>query len=1212
MFQVVEYKGSKVFKTPILSAPDTGNSKPFFLHIAYDYCFIVNFELNPDHDDPMSDSLNPLKLPDLLRFTLLQVRAGSFNGNPGDLFFRPSPQDPFRFKRYGKILDNPIGVAAGPHTQLAQNIISSWLYGARYLELKTIQTLDELQVAKPCIDLYDEGYNCEWSQELKVSASFREYFNAWVVIHILQHVLGFEGPPGMIFNMSVGYDFEGIMRENVQWFLDKMNDCSAELEEARLLLRTVCPEAKAIEIPSRISGSVTLSTMHGCPPSEIGKIARYLISERHLHTTIKLNPTLLGAADLRSVLNDRLHYAAEIPDQVFDHDLKYTEALEIIDDLSRYADDHQVCFSVKLSNTLACLNKRKIFQSTEKMAYLSGRALHPVTTILARKLKEDRPDLDISFSGGVDCFNLTEVISCGLLPVTVCSDLLKPGGYGRLHQYINRMRDAFEAVHAGTIPDYISMVAGTMGYSGANPELFNLQKYAVKVTGDRRYGKEIHAEPSVKTTRRLEWFDCIHAPCTDTCPADQDIPGYLRQAAEGAYGEAYRTICKTNPLPSVLGAICDHACEYKCTRINYDDPLQIREIKKFVANRHHHPNSTEQEGIGTPLVVPDRMIGPEPESLMDIPKKNRDNPVWKAAVIGAGPAGLTCAWYLKQAGFDVDIFDRNRIPGGMISAMIPSFRLDQPSIDLDVQTILDSGIRLHCCENIDKGRFEAFLEEFDAVFLAIGAQLPVPLLIEGITSEGVLDPLCFLSDVKNGQLTWSGKRVVVIGGGNTAMDVARTAKKIVSGSGHVTVAYRRTIGEMPADRSEIAAARQEGIEILELVTPEQIISEEGRVKALVCSRNVLYQHGDPAVTTTELPSGMKKDSRPVPVKIPGSEFELFCDTIIPALGQKPDLDFVDRELLQTENGSYVTRIENLYIGGDVMRGASTAIKAVADGRKAAEEIIRRVGRDRSDTMQPDKERSVKTKPGVQQDRYTELMRNRAERSYRAVNEQPHQKDTDGATGNVIFTEAEARREAARCLQCQDLCNTCVTVCPNLANFSYHIDPVVFELQKAVRGEDGKIRILKDDDFRIEQSFQVLNIRDWCNGCGNCTTFCPSSGCPFIDKPGLCLSEMSLNREHSGFLLSRASGREVLIFKDSGHIKTLTLTGNTYEYETDQVRARLKFNPFELVDVTFLTPCTREARFIHAVQMSIVMQGAKQFAGLPDPFGSPFSNNSCTS
>ncbi|NCA76474.1 MAG: putative selenate reductase subunit YgfK [Alphaproteobacteria bacterium] len=1149
---------------------------------------------------PMADSFNPMKLPDLLRFTLRQVRAGSFYGYPDDLFFRPSTQDPFRFKRYGVLLDNPIGVAAGPHTQLAQNIISSWLYGARYLELKTIQTLDELQVAKPCIDLYDEGYNCEWSQELKVSASFREYFNAWIVIHILQHVLGFEGTSGMIFNMSVGYDFDGIMRENVQWFLDKMNDCSAELDEARLLLRTVCPEAEAVEIPSRISGSVTLSTMHGCPPSEIGKIARYLISERHLHTTIKLNPTLLGAADLRSVLNDRLHYATEIPDQVFDHDLKYPEALEIIDDLSRYADAHQVCFSVKLSNTLACLNKRKVFPSTEKMAYLSGRALHPVTVTLAGRLKEDRPDLDISFSGGVDCFNLPEVISCGLLPVTVCSDLLKPGGYGRLHQYIGRMRDAFEESSARNIPDYISTVAGKMGYSGDSPELFNLKHYATKVTGDRRFRKGIPAEPSIKTTRQLEWFDCIHAPCTDTCPAEQDIPGYLGQVAQGAFGEAYQTIFKTNPLPSVLGSICDNSCEYKCTRINYDDPLQIREIKKFVANLHHHPNSPGWEQTENPAVIPDRVIGQAPDSRMGIPKNIPDIPVWKAAVIGAGPAGLTCGWFLRQAGFEVDIFDRKRVPGGMISAVIPPFRLDQTSIDLDVLTILDSGIKLHCCENIDKRRFETILKEYDTVFLAAGAQLTVPLLIEGITSEGVLDPLRFLSDVKTGQSSWSGKRVVVIGGGNTAMDVARTAKKIVPEGGEVTLVYRRTMEEMPADRSEIAAARAEGINILELVTPERIISEGGAVKALVCSRNVLYQHGDPAVPIADLPSAMKKDPRPIPVKIPDSEFELLCDTIIPALGQKPDLDFVDRELLQTENGRYATRIENLYVGGDVMRGASTAIKAVADGRKAAEEIIRRFCRERSGTREPDEELGVKTKSGIQPDQYTDLMRKRAERSYRAVTEQPHQRDTDDATGNGILTEAEARREALRCLQCQDLCSICVTVCPNLANFCYRIEPAVFKLQKAVRSEDGSIRILKDNDFRIEQALQVLNIRDWCNGCGNCTTFCPSSGSPFTDKPGLCLSEASLNREHSGFLLSRSSLKEVLIFKDNGHIKTLTLTGNGYEYETDQVRAKLKFDPFELLEVTFLTPCTREARFIHAAQMSIVMQGAKQLPGLPDP------------
>ncbi len=1149
----------------------------------------------------MSDSISPLPLPDLLRFVLRQVRVRCWNGNPDDLFFTPSPMDPFHLERYKTVLDNPIGVAAGPHTQLVLNIITAWLYGARYLELKTVQVLDELHVAKPCIDMSDEGYNCEWSQELKITESFREYFNAWIIIHILQHELGFEGSPGMIFNMSVGYDFQGIMHDKVQWFLGKMSDCSAELHEARDILYPVWPEIGALEIPSRISDSMTLSTMHGCPPREIGKIARYLVCERGLHTTIKLNPTLLGPVELRSILNDCLHFRTEVPDQAFDHDLKYPEAQEIIDSLSQEANRHQVSFGVKLSNTLECINRQTQLASSEKMAYLSGRALHPVTVNLARKLKQDRPDLEISFSGGVDCFNLPEVISCGLVPATACSDLLKPGGYGRLHQYIGNLRAAFEVLHAGNIPEYISTTAKSVGYSGADPALFNLKRYAEKVLADPRYQKEILPRPSVKTTRFLDFFDCIHAPCAETCCAEQPIPQYLAHTAKGAFGEAFDTILKTNPFPSVMGAICDHLCEYKCVRVNYDEPLQIKGIKKFIAEKQYKLMSSDHtSSVSRVAGQVGSTIGETPPQV-DSEVQLQQGVIHHAAIIGAGPAGLTCGWYLRQAGFDVDIYDQNRFPGGMIAAVIPLFRLESRSVGHDVDTILGSGIRFHGGERIDKGRLERLLNEYDAVFLAAGAQVTVPLQIEGITADGVLDPLDFLSRVRQGRPDLSGSRFVVIGGGNTAVDVARTANRLVTGRGDVTLVYRRTLQEMPADREEIATLISEGIKIVELITPERIITENGRVIALVCSRNILVKTGDQKSNFAGLGADPVKDHRPVPVKIPGSDFELPCDIIIPALGQKPELDFLDPELLKTSPGSYATRIGKLYLGGDALRGASTAVNAIADGRKAAEEIILRIINDNPEHTTVGVERKKVLRPGIGPEHYRNLMRNRALRVFGPAGDRLNNRKSGVTEGGFsITTDEDAREEASRCLQCQELCNLCVTVCPNLANFSYQTDPVVFQLKKAVCDIDGAISIITDHEFRIEQSFQILNIRDWCNECGNCHTFCPSAGTPFIEKPGLCLSPATLNLEGSGFFLSRLPGKEVLIYRDREHIKTLICTGRFYEYETDQVRARFNTDTFDLVDVQFLTPCIKEAHFDFAAQMSIIMQGARQFFRLIDP------------
>jgi len=244
----------------------------------------------------MSDKFYPVAAAQLVQLVLNEhAKKQSIFGIPDELFFNPKNSEQFKVEIFNQTIASPLGVAAGPHSQLAQNIIGAWLTGARYIELKTIQTLDELEISKPCIDMQDEGYNCEWSQELKIKESFDEYLTAWVIIHILNHKFGYSSDIQTIFNMSVGYNLEGIMKPNVQWFFEKMNDCKAELAEKVAELKPYYPEIEKIIIPSQISNNITLSTMHGCPADEIESIAKYLLSEKKLHTFVKLNPTLLGA-----------------------------------------------------------------------------------------------------------------------------------------------------------------------------------------------------------------------------------------------------------------------------------------------------------------------------------------------------------------------------------------------------------------------------------------------------------------------------------------------------------------------------------------------------------------------------------------------------------------------------------------------------------------------------------------------------------------------------------------------------------------------------------------------------------------------------------------------------------------------------------------------------------------------------------------------------
>ncbi len=311
-------------------------------------------------------------------------------------------------------------------------------------------------------------------------------------------------------------------------------------------------------------------------------------------------------------------------------------------------------------------------------------------------------------------------------------------------------------------------------------------------------------------------------------------------------------------------------------------------------------------------------------------KPSADNGL-RAAVIGAGPSGLSFAYYLRMAGFRVDVFEARPKAGGMVQYAIPGFRLTDEAVANDIRRITDLGVKINYSSPVDTAKFASLKKDYSYIFIGSGAQLSSPLDIEGAGAGGVLDPLEFLFRARKGEDTGIGKRVVIIGGGNTAMDAARTAYRLAGEDGRVTVVYRRTVNEMPADQGEIKAVLEEGIEIIELASPEKVLQSEGRVAGLLCSRMEL--------------KGFDKAGRPAPVKIEGSFFEIPCDTIIPAIGQLTDTGFAGGEKLATEHGSYKTRLGKVYIGGDAMRGASTAINAIGDGRKAAEQVIRDAGID---------------------------------------------------------------------------------------------------------------------------------------------------------------------------------------------------------------------------------------------------------------------------
>lgn len=1042
-------------------------------------------------------------------------------GIPEKLFFKPTGKENYRSLRFGKTLETPLGVAAGPHTQMAQNIISAWLCGARYIELKTIQTLDELHISKPCIDMQDEGYNCEWSQELKIKESYEEYLKAWIIIHVLRHILGFNrtADPGFIFNMSAGYDLKGIMQDNVQWFFGRMQDCSKEKKAFIRQMKPLCPEIGEIEIPDCIADNITLSTMHGCPPEEIEKIGMYLIREKKLHTTIKFNPTLLGAARLREILNEKLGFRTEVPDLAFEHDLKYERAKKLIINLTKAAEKEGGFFGLKLTNTLESINHKTVFPTEEKMMYMSGRALHPISINLAKKLQEDfNGMLDISFSAGADCFNIRDILDCGLTPVTVCSDILKPGGYGRLAQYLNELK----------------------GYKKNGDALGKLQSYSEQVLNDLSYRKDLFSEPSIKTGRALGKFDCIHAPCVNTCPTNQDIPDYLYHAAKGDFDSAYEVIMKKNPFPNVLGTVCDHDCQSKCTRINYDSALLIRNIKRFIAENGKLPALVAACNNGL-----------------------------KVSVIGAGPSGLACAYFLRLAGFQLDVYETRGILGGMAGEAIPAFRLKSEAIRKDIDRICSLGVKIHYNHEVNSNVFEKIKSESDYVYIATGAGKFRKMGIPGEDSLGVLDPFVFLSSVKKGKTFELGGKILVIGGGNTAMDVARTARRLACLGADVTVVYRRTVREMPAASEEIRELAAENIKIIELASPTLVLTRGGRVISLICS---------------QMKPGVPDSSgRPQPEPIEGSSFELAADTIIPALGQDVLLDFIDRKILRgiTEPGE--TGYPNVFIGGDALNGAASIVKAVGDARRTAAMIMKKAGIDFS--FEPGKKRIVQNYTRHIVERSTRIKRNIAE-----VNKQDTSFTSDDSS--PALSAEEVMKEASRCLQCDQVCSICVTVCPNRANHTWFVKPARIELEKVIRN-NGDLKVLKDGFFEIKQAYQVINIGDFCNECGNCTTFCPTKGSPFRDKPRFYLTLKSFREAEEGYTLSRTQDKLVMISKRNNEISTLTYQDDQYIYENDKVRALFEKNSFRLMEVQLLSDDASEVEFRDAAELFILSAAAKE-------------------
>ncbi|MCA8925169.1 MAG: glutamate synthase [Planctomycetes bacterium] len=514
--------------------------------------------------------LHPLPLDTLLlrAFTELERRDAIFDLPRAKWYTPPADLDlscTFRTERAA----TPVGPAAGPQSQMVQNIVLSWLAGARVVELKTVQVDDRLVIPRPCIDARTLGYNVEWSQELRVDDALREYVGAWMMIRILQEAQVMDLPPGagdVLFDMSVGYDLQGIRTRKVSDFVRSMCDATAVIDGLRPLLRGRFAKYRDLDFDPRVAAGITLSTFHGCPAGEIEGICEYLLRELGTHVVIKLNPTLLGYETVEGIVRGELGYEhVQLDPAAFEHDLKWEECQQIVERLEGVAQACGLTLGVKFTNTLVVKNHDTFFPNDPTM-YLSGAALHVLSTQLAAKFRARFGDrFGISFSAGIDQKNFAEAAACDLVPITTCTDLLRAGGYGRMSGYLTRlgklMRDkgvatrgdwilTAEGAGAELAPEVLGAelggkLAAYLGEAGAKdarawleaegaaeryPELVaragaaNLARYAQAARQDPRYGFEKNKKPPRKVGSKLWLFDCISCDkCVPVCPNDANF-----------------------------------------------------------------------------------------------------------------------------------------------------------------------------------------------------------------------------------------------------------------------------------------------------------------------------------------------------------------------------------------------------------------------------------------------------------------------------------------------------------------------------------------------------------------------------------------------------------------------------------------------------------------------------------------------------------------
>ena len=620
-------------------------------------------------------------------------------------------------------------------------------------------------------------------------------------------------------------------------------------------------------------------------------------------------------------------------DSHFLTDLQWSDAVVMLKRLMEYADKKGLTFGVKLTNTFPVDVTRNELPSNEM--YMSGKSLFALSTKVAEMLStEFGGKLKIAYSGGADAFNIDKLIDAGIWPVTVATTILKPGGYDRFYQMAEKI---------------LSKVSGVVDFKGIDVK--KVQALCEDCKKDKHLVKKSLRFKQNKIKAKNPLSDCFMAPCSNTCPINQDISLYNYYVKNNEFEKALEVIYRTNPLPFMTGNICAHPCTTACMRNHYDDNVNIRGNKLLAAKNAF-----------------DKVI----KNAKPAAKNGKT-----VAVIGAGPAGIAVASFLSRDGFDVTVYDKEKTAGGTVANIIPHFRLPMEEIQKDVEYAKANSAKFELGSEVKS--VKELKGKFDYVVIAIGAHKESKAGFNG--DDKCINAHKFLRDFNdnNGKLN-IGKNVAVIGGGNTAMDSVRSAKR-TTGVENVYLVYRRNMLNAPADEDEINLAIEEGVQIKELLAPESY--ENGVLKCKVCKLGAVGADGRNSIEVTN------------------ETFDIKADTVIASIGEKVDGEFyksngieVNEKGLPVLSGTLETNIKGVYAIGDGALGASIIVKAIANA-KLVSTVISGNGFD--------------------------------------GNELPNESIDSIYKDRAILKDKNGANDGARCLHCNKVCETCNEVCPNRAN-----------------------------------------------------------------------------------------------------------------------------------------------------------------------------------